>query len=166
METSYKKKMVPVYQTETIEKKSITYRPIKKTSERVENYTEMEPVTVTKYREREVQETKYDTVTEMREESYISRRPVTETVMRDKEFKVREKVTENGFQYRDVTTYKPTAVAPCVEVRRVCCISRLLAQTRCSTRCRLCTCSQVAEIARNFGSTFSSGALAFGGDAS
>ncbi len=27
-------------------------------------------------------------------------------------------------------------------------------------------CSQVAEIARNFGSTFSSGALAFGGDAS
>ncbi len=111
VETSYKKKMVPVYQTETVEKKSITYRPVKKTSERVENYTEMEPVTVTKYREREVQETKYDTVTEMREESYISRRPVIETVMRDKEFKVRAKVTENGFQYRDITTYKPTAVA-------------------------------------------------------
>lgn len=111
METSYKKKMVPIYQTETVEKKSITYRPVKKTSERVENYKELEPVTVTKYREREVQETKYDTVTEMREESYISRRPVTETVMRDKEFKVREKVTEKGFQYRDVTTYKPTAVA-------------------------------------------------------
>lgn len=111
IETSYKTKMVPVYQTETVDKKTITYRPVKKTSERVENYKELEPVTVTKYREREVQETKYDTVTEMREESYISKRPVTETVMRDKEFKVREKVTEKAVQYRDVTTYKPTAVA-------------------------------------------------------
>ena len=111
METSYKKKMVPVYQTETVEKKSISYRPVKKTSERVENYKELEPVTVTKYREREVQETKYDTVTEMREESYISKRPVTETVMRDKQFNVREKVTEKSVQYRDVTTYKPTTLA-------------------------------------------------------
>ncbi len=109
-ETSYQKKMVPVYQSETVEKKSISYRPVKKTSERIEHYKELEPVTVKKYREREVQETKYDTVTEMREEKYISKRPVTETVMRDKEFKVREKVTEKGVQYRDVTTYKPKAV--------------------------------------------------------
>ena len=111
IETSYKTKMVPVYQTETIEKKSISYRPVKKTSERIENYKELEPVTVTKYREREVQETKYDTVTEMREEKYISKRPVTETVMRDKEFTVREKVTENAVEYRDVTTYKPTTLS-------------------------------------------------------
>ena len=111
IETSYRKKMVPVYQTETVEKKSISYRPVKKTSERVEHYKELEPVTVTKYRQREVQETKYDTVTEMREEKYISKRPVTETVMRDKQFNVREKVTEKGVQYRDVTTYKPTTVA-------------------------------------------------------
>jgi len=111
METSYKKKMVPVYQTETVEKKTICYRPVKKTTERVERYKELEPVTVTKFREREIRETKYDTVTEMREEQYISKRPVTETVMRDKQFNVREKVTEKGFQYRDVTTYKPTTVA-------------------------------------------------------
>lgn len=110
IETSYKKKMVPVYQTETVEEKSISYRPVTKTSERVENYKEIEPVTVTKFREREVCETKYDTVTEMREEKYISKRPVTETVMRDKQFNVREKVTETGVQYRDVTTYKPTTV--------------------------------------------------------
>ena len=110
IETSYKKKMVPVYQTETVEEKSISYRPVTKTSERVENYKEIEPVTVTKYREREVCETKYDTVTEMREEKYIAKRPVTETVMRDKQFNVREKVTEQSVQYRDVTTYKPTAV--------------------------------------------------------
>ena len=110
IETSYKKKMVPVYQTETVEEKSISYRPVTKTSERVENYKEIEPVTVTKYREREVCETKYDTVTEMREEKYIAKRPVTETVLRDKQFNVREKVTEQGVQYRDVTTYKPTAV--------------------------------------------------------
>jgi len=110
IETSYKKKMVPVYQTEMVEEKSISYRPVTKTSERVENYKEIEPVTVTKYREREVCETKYDTVTEMREEKYIAKRPVTETVMRDQQFNVREKVTEQSVQYRDVTTYKPTTV--------------------------------------------------------
>ena len=111
METSYKKKMVPVYQTETMEKKSVCYRPVKKTSERVERIKQLKPVTVTKYRERETQETAYDTVTEMREEQYVTRRPVTETVMQDKQFTVRKKVTEQSCERKEVTTLKPTMVA-------------------------------------------------------
>ena len=111
METSYKKKFVPVYQTETSEKKCISYRPVKKTSERVERTKQLKPVTVTKYRERETQETAYDTVTEMREEQYVTRRPVTETVMQDKQFTVRKKVTEQSCERKEVTTLKPTMVA-------------------------------------------------------
>lgn len=110
METSYKKKWVPVYQTEMLEKKSVSYRPVRKTSEREERYKVVEPVTVTKYREKETQETTYETDIEMREEEYVTRRPVIETVMQEKDFTVREKVTQQSYEYRDVTTLKPTTV--------------------------------------------------------
>lgn len=111
IEKTYKKKMVPVYQTETVEQKSISYRPITKKTERVERYKELEPVTVTKYRERKTQETSYDTVTEMRDEQYVTRRPVKETVMRDQQVTVRKKVTETAYQVKDETTLNPnTAV--------------------------------------------------------
>lgn len=110
METSQKSRWVQEYDTETLERKSISYRPIERTSERIEKYKELEPVTVTKYREKEIEETRYETAVEMREETVVVKKPVVETVMRDKEFAVREKVTEESFEYKPVTTLKPVAV--------------------------------------------------------
>ena len=107
METSEKSRWVQEYDTEKLERKSVSYRPIEKTSERVEKYKEMEPVTVTKYREKEYEETSYETAVEMREEKVLVKKPIVETVMRDKEFNVREKVTEQSFEYKPTTTLKP-----------------------------------------------------------
>lgn len=109
-ETTQKSRWVQEYDTEKLERTKVTYRPIEKTSERVEKYTELEPVTVTKYREKEIEETSYETAVEMREEKVLVKKPVVETVMREKEFKVREKVTEKSFEYKPVTTLKPVTV--------------------------------------------------------
>ena len=109
-ETTQKSRWVQEYDTEKLERTKVTYRPIEKTSERIEKYTELEPVTVTKYREQEIEETSYETAVEMREETVLVMKPVVETVMRDKEFKVREKVTEESFEYKPTTTLKPVAV--------------------------------------------------------
>lgn len=111
MEKSQKSRWVQEYDTEKLERKSVTYRPVEKTSERIEKYTELEPVTVTKYREKEIEETSFETAVEMREEKVLVKKPVIETVMRDKEFKVREKVTEESFEYKPVTKLKPVTVA-------------------------------------------------------
>lgn len=110
MEKSQQSRWVQEYDTEKLERKSVTYRPVEKTSERIEKYTELEPVTVTKYREKEIEETSYETAVEMREETVVVKKPVVETVMRDKEFKVREKVTEESFEYKPMTTLKPVVV--------------------------------------------------------
>ena len=110
METSQKSRWVQEYDTEKLERTSVSYRPVEKTSERVEKYKELEPVTVTKYREKETQETSYETAVEMREETVLVKKPVVETQMREKEFTVREKVTENSFEFKPITTLKPVAV--------------------------------------------------------
>jgi hypothetical protein len=109
-ETTEKSRWVQEYDTEKLERKSVSYRPIEKTSERIEKYTELEPVTVTKYREKEIEETSFETAVEMREETVIVKKPVVETVMREKQFKVREKVTEESFEYKPTTTLKPVTV--------------------------------------------------------
>ena len=109
-EKTQKSRWVQEYDTQKLERKKISYRPIEKTSERIEKYTELEPVTVTKYREKEIEETSFETAVEMREETVIVKKPVVETVMREKEFKVREKVTEESFEYKPTTTLKPVTV--------------------------------------------------------
>ncbi len=110
METSQQSRWVQEYDTEKLERKSVTYRPVEKTSQRIEKYNELEPVTVTKYREKEIQETSYETAVEMRDETVIVKKPVVETVMRDKEFTVREKVTEDSFEFKPITTLTPVEV--------------------------------------------------------
>jgi len=109
-ETTQESRWVQEYDTEKLERTSVSYRPIEKTSERIEKYTELEPVTVTKYREKEIEETSYETAVEMREEKVLVQKPVIETVMREKEFNVREKVTEESFEYKPITILKPVAV--------------------------------------------------------
>lgn len=89
METSQKNRWVQQYDTETLEKTSVSYRPIEKTSERIEKYTELQPVTVTKFREKKIEETSFETDIEMREETVVVKKPVVETVMRDQPFTVR-----------------------------------------------------------------------------
>ena len=110
METSQKSRWVQEYDTQKLERTSVCYRPVEKTSERVETYKELEPVTVTKYREKKTEETSYETATEMREETVVVKKPVIETQMREKEFTVREKVTEDSFRFKPTTTLKPVAV--------------------------------------------------------
>ena len=110
METSQKSRWVQEYDTQKLERTSVCYRPVEKTSERIENYKELEPVTVTKYREKKTEETSYETAVEMREETVVVKKPVIETQMREKEFTVREKVTEDSFEFKPITTLKPVAV--------------------------------------------------------
>ena len=110
METSQKSRWVQEYDTEKLERTSVSYRPVEKTSERIEKYKELEPVTVTKYREKEIEETSYETAVEMRDETVLVKKPVIETQMREKEFTVREKVTEDSFEFKPITTLKPVAV--------------------------------------------------------
>jgi len=109
-ETTQKSRWVQEYDTEKLERTSVSYRPIEKTSQRIEKYTELEPVTVTKYREKEIEETSYETAVELREETVIVKKPVVETVMREKEFSVREKVTEESFEFKPITTLKAVEV--------------------------------------------------------
>lgn len=109
-ETKQKKRWVQQYDTQTLEKTSVSYRPVEKTSERIEKYKELEPVTVTKFREKRIEETNFETEVEMRDQTVVVKKPVVETVMREKQFKVREKVTEPSFEYKPVTTYKPVQV--------------------------------------------------------